>query len=190
MTRESKLFNRVAKVVKSRGGDVSNVRIDDELVADLADRIVRYQVPSGATFPLTVDYGVTVGQMMRNAHVSSSDLTIDLYRFQHNNIGVVTVVAEVVDLDHWLSNEEVLRRLNERGLRAATMAELLAYANTGWNGSDFVAALGSVLTGEFGRHRGVSRVGWLYGRDYGRCVGLCEFGGGWDSRYRLLAVRK
>lgn len=55
--------------------------------------------------------------------------------------------------DKYLSAEEVLKRMNIKGLRPATLHEMLAWAKDNWKDEFVVVALGSVWTDRDGdRH--------------------------------------
>jgi hypothetical protein len=181
----NELFNRVSKAVESRGGNIANVLTDDQLVADLADRIVGAQ---SDTYSLTIDYTKSVEQMLADGGYDYKNPDITSHHFRHEATGKVVVVAQLVHFDRFTSTDDALKELSKRGLRPATMAELLAF------GSKYpdvqrqfpVVALGSV----WANRSGDRYVGSLSGDASGRYVGRDWFGGGWHSRCRFLAVRK
>ena len=83
----------------------------------------------------------------------------------------------------YISSEEAVKRMQAEGYEPANSHELLLW--DGWNGENWVVALGSVA-----KVRGDRRVLCL-GRDWsGRCLDLGWLDDGWNAHYRFLAVRK
>jgi len=93
--------------------------------------------------------------------------------------------VQAIKLGKEVSSEEALRLLDEKGLRPATLYELLDYAKE-WNGEDYVVALGSVWQDSSGRRR-VPFLGRYYG---GRVLNLSSWDGGWLDFWFFAAVSK
>lgn len=180
------LFKRVSAEVSRRGGNPDLTNINDQLVADLADRIVAAQVTQ--SFSLVLDYSKSVEQMLADGGYDYKNSSITDGHFPRKAKGSVTITPELVHFDRFISSDDALKELSKRGLRPATMAELLAF------GSKYpdlqrqfpIVALGSVWT----VRSGCRGVGYLCGGASGRDVGLCWFDGGWGADCRFLAVRK
>lgn len=144
-----------------------------------------------ATTPLyvvAVNYDLSLAAMIRVGQYDwvNSDITSE--HFSVKGKGTKEVALELVHFDRYIESEEAIRELNRRGLRPATIEELLAF------GAKYpkvqrgfpVVALGSVWR----RLPGFSSVPCLWGDSVGRSLGLSWFEGRWDGDYRVLAVRK
>lgn len=83
-----------------------------------------------------------------------------------------------------ISSEYAIREMEKDGYKPATARNLLKWK--GWNGKDWVVALGSVWPGLFGRRY----VLVLYSLDSRRRLGLNRFELDWVGPFRFLAVRK
>ena len=86
----------------------------------------------------------------------------------------------------YLSSEQVLKKLDNEGLRPVTVHEMLIWADKGWDGKTFVVALGSVWVASDG-DRCVSCLRGAAGK---RHVYLRDLDSGWLKLVRFLAVRK
>lgn len=86
--------------------------------------------------------------------------------------------------DNLIAFDEVVKEIEKEGYSPATLSELLAYAKDGWNGEDWIVALGS--SAQFGLIR---HVVCLRRNGAGRGVNLLYWGGDWNSADRLLGVR-
>jgi hypothetical protein len=140
-------------------------------------------------YPIIVDYFKSIEQLKTdggyNAYASSE---ITSANFPHQDSGMKNIRAVLVHFDRRVSNEEALDELDKLGLRAATMAELLAFgAKYRDVQRDFpIIALGSART-----HRtGLRHVGCLGHAASKRSIGLDWFGSGWSSYCRFLAAPK
>ena len=93
---------------------------------------------------------------------------------------------ELLIYEKTMTTKEALADMESKNLRPATMYELVTYANSGWNGTDWVVALGSVWTDRYGYRY----VGCLSGYSGVRGLYLYWFDFRWPAFYRFLAVRK
>lgn len=82
-----------------------------------------------------------------------------------------------------ISSEKAVKQMRAEGYDPANSHELLLW--NGWNGENFVIALGSVA-----QVSGSRRVLCLYRDGSGRSLGLRWWGGGWYAYDRFLAVRR
>lgn len=89
---------------------------------------------------------------------------------------------EIVDFGKYMSTEEVKEELDKKGLRPATIYELLTWAKDNWNGKDWVVALGSVSS-----EGGVPFLIW-YGAE--RSLDLYATAREWIALYRFLVFGK
>lgn len=83
-----------------------------------------------------------------------------------------------------VSSEDAAEDIKREGYLPANLTELLQYAVNGWEGQDWVVALGSVA-GVSGRRF----VPCLYVDDRERRLDLDWWDGGWGGGCRFLAVR-
>jgi len=93
--------------------------------------------------------------------------------------------VQAIKLGKEVSSEEALRLLDEKGLRPATLYELLDYAKE-WNGEDYVVALGSVWRYSDGDRS----VPFLYRFDDERELNLGCWDGVWVDYWFFAAVSK
>lgn len=94
--------------------------------------------------------------------------------------------VEIIDFKRTISSEEALKEMGEKGLRPATVYEMLNWAEDNWNGIDWIVALGSVWR----RRDGGRHVPCLGGFGSGRDLGLGWVEGDWLGFCRFAAVRK
>lgn len=109
--------------------------------------------------------------------------TKDAYESATNPRGKV----ELVHFDRVMPSDEVLAELDKRGLRPASLREMLVWANQkgGWNGKDSVVALASVWRGWDDR-----RVPYLWCDAGGRFLFLGWLDRGWYEHCRFAAAKK
>lgn len=103
---------------------------------------------------------------------------------------------KLFDFDYEISSVDAVSHIEKEGYNPATVSELLAYAKDGWDGEDWVVALGSVA--EFclvrsvvglNRHGAKRRVPFLGRGGADRSLGLRWWGSRWLRHDRFLAVR-
>lgn len=92
--------------------------------------------------------------------------------------------TKLFHFNEYATSEEAITRMGKEGYSPANISELLAFAQTGWNRTDCVVALGSVA--EVRRGRGVPCLGES---DRERYLYLLWFDDDWDGDCRFLAVR-
>lgn len=174
----------VNAVINIGGGDddMNRLHTDCELRRRIAELLVGKSPID--TFPLTVDYGQSLAEMVAAGMYSyaSPDITAENFPVGSGEASVETIL---VQMERTTSDEEVLAEMGRRGLRPASMVELLAF------GAQYpeiqrkfmVAAFGSVW--EAGR-----KVGCLSSSLGDRDLCLYWLSGDWYARDRFLAVRK
>jgi hypothetical protein len=88
--------------------------------------------------------------------------------------------------DRYITGEDAIKEMEKEGLEPANIYELLQYAKNGWNGTDWVVALGSSWVYSDG-DRGVPCLDrWDAERD----LYLYWFEDEWARHCRFAAVRK
>jgi hypothetical protein len=93
--------------------------------------------------------------------------------------------VELIDFKESLTSEEAIKRLDAQGYRPATLNEMLKWAN-GWNGEDFVVALGSIWQRRDG-YRLVAYLGYWFDE---RRLSLYWLGYRWFGHCRFAGVKK
>ena len=144
--------------------------------------------PTPSTYPVTVDYTQTLEQMIAAGRYDKQNRDITQEHFPLQGSGQIEVELHLVHLNRDASTDSVLAELDRRGLRPATLAELLAFGAKHPNlQKEFpIIALGSVW-----RHWGGSRgVACLAGWGGERSLSLDWLGHDWGRCCRFLAVRK
>ena len=158
---------------------------DAEIVVNTAPAGTKTE--NGFTFK--VDYGLTVVQMIAAGRYgwANDDVTWDNFP-PARTLNKIKITAELIHFGRNMSTDAVLAELDRRGLRPATMAELLAF------GASFpeeqrklpIVELGSI----WALRDGYRFVGYLHGYGSERFLNLYDVGGDWDGHFRFLAVRK
>jgi len=140
------------------------------------------------TYTVTVDYGRTVEEMVEVGQYDWSNDNITSRNFPlPSEKGEENVEVEIIYFDRSISSEDAVAEMTKRGLRPATLAELLAL------GEQYpelqreapIVALGSVWQ-DRGGDRGVPCLDG-FGRE--RYLALDVWGGDWRGVWRFAAVR-
>ena len=143
-------------------------------------------------FPVIVDYSRTLSEMISAGKYGwvNSDITDQHFPLPKIPTGLPTKLElnlELVHFNRFISSNDAIAELKKRGMRPATLPELLAF------GEQYpeeqrkysIVALGSVWQDWGGRI-----VPCLWFDAVGRGLGLSWFEGGWGDGYRFLAVRE
>ena len=165
---------------------LKRIRNDKAYAEQVASFIVRGG--KGDVYPITVDYGLSLEQMIATGRYDwvNSDITSEHYPIV--GTGTVALEGQLVHYGRNMSSEAVLADLDQKGLRPATMAELLAF------GAKYpelqrqfpIVELGSVWPYPLGDRS----VGYLARVGRGRRLRLVWFADDWGASYRFLAFRK
>lgn len=143
---------------------------------------------AGNIFSVTVDYNMTVEEMVAAGCYDRKNWDIDSKNFKVEGRGRIEVDLELVHFGRVMSSDEVLKELYQKGLRPAKLEELLAF------GAKYpdeqrkypVVALGSVWR----LWNGDRRIPSLGGNAGSRGLDLIRLDGVWDVFCRFAAVRK
>ena len=138
-------------------------------------------------FQFIVDYGMDLAMMISVGRYDwvNRDITTD--RFPLNGSGKTKVDAKLVYFGYNISSENVVKELDKKGFRPATIEELLAFGvtNPEIQRQFPVVALGSVCKVD-----GDRVVACLFRSVSGRSLDLGLWHGDWLDYFRFLAVRK
>jgi len=185
LTLVASFLARLAEKAEARGLSDEDFRGDD-----LADKIVDLLADGRKTVnghPVAVDYRQSLRAMIAAGRYdwANSDITEKHFSVKP---GPAEIVIELVHFDHVMSSDGALSELDRKGLRPATLPELLAFgAKYKERQREFpIVALGSVWR-SWSDDRLVPYLSSCAG---GRDLGLGWLAGRWVERYRFAAVRK
>lgn len=166
---------------------LTKIRKDDGLAKKIADLIAGVASKVSDLFPVTVDYSRSLKEMIAAGKYDwiNDDITDKHFPMAK---GKAELNLELVHFNKYISSDDAIAELKMRGMRPATLWELLAF------GEKFpekqrefpVIALASVW-----RHfSGGRRVPCLWSGAGGRYLGLFWCGLDWRGRFRFLASRE
>ena len=186
------IFTELVDAVRERGGtdeDIHRLATPQgkELIGKIADVIVGKSQSVGEVYPVTINYDLSLKGMVRvGGYDWVNDNIIDK-NFPVTGEGQGVVTLELVHCNRPMTSDEALAELAQRGMRPATLPELLAFGAKYPNVQrEFpVAALGSVWRLRFGGRC----VPFLWGRSGKRNLNLNWLDHRWNTRDRFLAVR-
>ena len=186
----------VSAVRKQGGTDADIYRLATPEGESLLDKIAALIVQAGKPieklaencYKVLVDYGQTLQQMIANGKYDYANSDITASNFPTQGSGQQNVVVELVHFGRDMASEAVLKEFEARGLRVATLPELLAFGATyPEKQREFpIVALGSVWQNRIG-----DRYMPYLGRNGSkRGLYLSWNDVGWDGLCRFAAVRK
>ena len=183
-----------AAVLRALPRDIdSDVALSWTKNGELLARILREALtpngkPAGNTYPLSVDYDLSVENAVKLGQYNWTNGDITGKNFPTTRTGKVEVVVELIRFNCAISTKDAQRELDQRGYRPAELHELLAF------GEKYpelqrqfpIVALGSVWQGRDGDRD----VPCLVGDGSGRGLDLGWVGDDWCEVCRFAAVRK
>lgn len=142
----------------------------------------------GDVYSLVVDYSKSLSEMIAAGKYDWVNDDITAKHFPVMGNGQAEIVPQLVHFNRSISSDTAIAELNSRGLRPATLPELLAF------GAKYpelqrqfpIVALGSVWV----RLSGSRCVACLHGVGVERDLGPSWCGDGWHDGCRFLAVPK
>ena len=172
-------------------GERGRVKRDmlQEFLRDPARFMVQNAIAeAGKIYPVTIDCGKTIEQMVAACKCDWSDPNIIGKNFPISGQGVVIVETQFVHLGKDTSTDEVLAHMAAKELRPADPTEGLAFGATYPElQREFpIVCLGSPWVSP----TGIRRVLYLDGSDGKRELSLVWDGNAWNEYCRFLAVRK
>lgn len=170
---------------------------DGELTKEQGQLIIERKNPfgnqpvksKGDSLRIVVDYSQSLSAMIAAGKYDWVDDNITDEHSPINSKGEVELNSEPVHYGKRMGSDDVVRDLESRGLRPATLPELLAFgASYPDKQREFpIVALGSVWPNFFSSPRDVA---CLDSPDFARVLRLDNAEGVWDGDYRFLAFRK
>jgi len=136
---------------------------------------------------IVVDYDLSLQEMIAAGQYDLVNDDITPERFPVIGKGVMQLISQLVHFNRNISSDDAEKELDKKGLRPATLAELLAFGKTypEVQRKFPVVALGSVA-----RIYGNRYVTYLDGSDSKRHLDLGCRGIDWPARFRFLAFPK
>lgn len=186
------VFRAIVNAVLERGGsddDLRRILTSKKLAGAIADIIVGAKQAVENAFRLTVDYDLSVEDMVKFGKYDWANSDITSGHFPVARQGKSEVKAELVHLNRCFSSgDEVLNELDRLGYRPADLAEDLAFgaAYPEEQRKYPIVALGSVWQYPDGGRD----VVYLGVRAGDRELDLRWLGDDWHEGWRFLAVRK
>jgi hypothetical protein len=138
---------------------------------------------------IIVDYTRSLAEMIKAGAYDFVNPDITSERFPIKGIGKVKLNPELIHYGKFMSSDDIIKDMNQRGFRPATLPELLAYGEKYPDKQrEFpIIALGSVWRSWYG---GRSVACLLPAGGSARWLGLPDWGGDWRDSDRFLAFRK
>jgi hypothetical protein len=138
-------------------------------------------------FPITIDYSQSLDEVIKAGIYDRWDDTIAAENFPITGEGKVTFQLVLFHVNRSIRGEDAIKEMTQMELEPAKIEHLLAYGALAWRRDpELVVALGSVWSDPRGRRC----VPYLDGLCGNRRLSLAWWAGGWDGRWRFLAVRK
>lgn len=143
---------------------------------------------TGEVFQVIINYSKTFANMIKTGKYDWVNNDITQEHFPITGEGTIELKAELIHFGKTMSTDNVLKELDRRGLRPATLPELLAFGEKyPEKQREFpVVSLGSVWTVSSGNRR----IPYLDESDSERSLYLNWYDFDWDDGCRFLAVRK
>jgi hypothetical protein len=160
----------------------------DRLLDKFADVMAEAARKPREVFPVVVNYDLSVEEAIRAGDYQAVNADITDENFSWTRRGQADLEIILVRFDHRMTSPDVIRELEEEGLRAAELPEFLAFGATypDVQRKFSVAGLGSVWRDR----KGYRNVPCLYTASEGRYLDLHWWDDGWYSYSRFAAIRK
>ena len=189
----SAILQTLLDKVKKRGySDDEILRVaaaqGDDLLDKFADVIAQAARKPREALPVSVNYDLSVEEAIGAGEYQAVNAHITARNFPWTRRGTADLEVVLFRFEHRMSSEQVLRALEEEGLRAAELPELLAFGATYPNVQRkfSVVSLGSV----WHDRKGSRNVPCLYSASEGRYLDLHWWDDGWYSYSRFAAIPK
>ncbi len=187
------ILQSLVERVKKRGySDDDILRVataqGDRLLDKFADVMVEAASKRRDIFPVAVNYDLSVEEAIQAGDYQAVHSDITSKNFPSTRRGQTELEIMLVRFDRRMASEDVVRELDEEGLRAAELPEFLAF---GAKYPDVQRKFSVVGLGSVWRDRkGYPNVPCLYTASEGRYLDLHWWDDGWYSYSRFAAIRK
>src|SRR3989338_11533408 len=153
----STIIGRVISAVKRRQAEEAILGLTEDTIKRLTDGFVQKLIDAAVgvaenCYKVLVDYEQTLQQMIAVGKYDYANSDINSNNFPITGNGKQEVIVELVHYGRDMTTDDVLKDFEARGLRAATLPELLAFGATyPEKQREFpIVALGSVWQGRVG----------------------------------------
>jgi len=187
----STILQSLLEKVKKRGySDDEILRVaaaqGDQLLDKFADVIAQAARKPQETLPVAVNYDLSVEEAIDAGDYQAVNENITSKNFSWKQSGKRDVEIVLVRFEHRMTSEGVVHELQEEGLRAAQLPELLAFgaAYPEVQRKFSVVGLGSAWRDR----KGQINVPCLYAASEGRYVDLHWWDDGWYTYSRFAAL--
>jgi hypothetical protein len=186
------VWTRLDKAVKAQGGTDEDLHLlaredGQPMIDQISSLLVRASAATRNVYPITIDYGQTIDQMIEVGKYDYRSDNIKADNFSIEGEGKVTAQLVLVHFNRDISLKDAIKKMEQLGLTPAKTEHLLAYGALHWQRDpELVVALGSSWVNP-GGHRFVPALRGCSGR---RKLGLRWFDVDWGYGWRFLAVRK
>jgi len=178
--------------VKARGGTEDAIHIldkpeeGDALLDSIAEQLVEAELNTRDRFPVSIDYGLTLEQMIAECTCDYTNPNITTVNFSITGTGVVEEEVIIVHFNKYISSENAIAELAKMGLEPAGLVHALAF---GKKYPNVQRRFPIVFLGSSCLVNGHRCVPCLYGSGSGRDLRLYYFDGDWHGHCRFAAVR-
>lgn len=196
------IITALVSAVRKQGGTDEDIHRlatpeGESLIEKIAELIVNAGKPieqlAENCYRVVVDYGRSLAQMIAAGNYDWANKDINVDHFPIQGSGQQNVVVELVHFGRDMASDEVLKEFAARGLRAATLPELLAFGATcPEKQREFELELVIVCVDPgsvWQDHRDLRHVPYLCTRRSERELRLYWGGGRWGDGCRFAAVR-
>jgi len=187
------LLQSLLERVKERGcTDDDILRIataqGDNLLDKFADVVAEAASRRRDIFPVAVNYDLPVEEAIQAGDYQAVHAGIASKNFSSTRKGQAELEIVLVRFERRMASEDVVRELDEEGLRAAELHEFLAFGAKypEVQGKFSVVGLGSVWRDQ----KSYRNVPCLYTASEGRYLDLRWWDDAWYSHSRFAAIRK
>jgi hypothetical protein len=186
------VWTRLDRAVKAQGGNDEDLHLlaRDEgqpMIDQIASMLVRAGAATRNVYPVVIDYGQTIDQMIEAGKYDYRNDNITVDNFPITGEGKVTSQLVLVHFNRDISSEDAVKEMAQMGLEPAKTEHLLAYGAQHWKRDpELVVALGSSWVDPDGDRS----VPCLDGSYEDRRLSLRWWDDDWDDYWRFLAVRK
>lgn len=187
------VWTRLDHAVKAQGGTDEDLHLlargeGQAMIDQIAATLVRAGATTRNAYPVTTDYGQSLADMIAAGKYDWTNESITAENFPVQGEGTVKLEIVLFHPNRDIESEDVVKELDQMGLRPATLPELCAYgAKYPETQREFpIVALGSSWVGPDGDRC----VPCLDGFSQERYLDLGYWDDGWDADCRFAAVRK
>jgi hypothetical protein len=189
----STILQSLLEKVKKRGySDDDILRVaaaeGDQLLDKFADAICQAARKPRETYSVAVNYDLSVEEAIAAGNYQAVNAAITSRNFPSTRTGQADLEMVLVRFDRRMTSPEVVRELDQEGLRPAELPELLAFgaAYPEVQRKCSVVGLGSLWRDR----KGYGNIPCLYSASEGRYLDLHWWDDGWYSYSRFAALRK